>query len=127
MDLGQATPTKVFECKDRKKVVHKMYDNERHDVLAKALQFANQHIFTGGINIKSVEKEDDTLQVAKNFPAPTNKHFVKGRARHNTNKQQCGGLYGRKYILNYKDEVESYFDKGRRCSSDKMNPAQMRE
>ena len=32
-----------------------------------------------------------------------------------------------KYILNYKDEIESYFNKGRKCSSDKMNPAQMRE
>ena len=127
MELGQATPTKAFECKDRKKVVHKVYDNERHDVLAKALRFANQHIFIGGINVKSVEKEDDTLQVTKKFTAPTNKYFVKGWARRNTNKQYRGGLYGKKYILNYKDEVESYFDKGRRCSSDKMNPAQMRE
>ena len=65
MEFGQATPTKAFECKDRKKVVHKVYDNERYDVLAKALRFANQYIFTGGINVKSVEKEDDTLQVAK--------------------------------------------------------------
>ena len=77
-------------------------------------------------SVKSVEKEDDTLQVAKKFTTPTNKHFVKGWAHHHTNKQQRGGLYGRKYILNYKDEGESYFDKGRRCSSDKMNPAQMR-
>ena len=86
MELGQATPTKTFERKDRKKVFHKVYDNERHDILAKALRFANQHIFQGGIDVKSVEKEDDTLQVAKEFTAPTNKYFVKGWARRNTNK-----------------------------------------
>ena len=102
MELGQATPTKAFECKDRKKVVHKVYDNERHNVLAKVLQFANQDIFIGGINVRIVEKEDDTLQFVKNFTAPTNKYFVKGWAYYNTNKQQC--------VLKNKDQVESYFD-----------------
>ena len=127
MELGKATPSKTFECKDKKRVVPKVYDNERNDLLAKALRFANHHIIIGGINVRSVDKDDDTLQEAKNFTAPTNKYFVKGWARRNANKKSHGGLYGRKYILNYKDEIESYFDKGKRCSSDKMNPAQMRE
>ena len=60
--LGKATPSKTFECKDRKKVVPKVYDNERHYLLAKALRFANHHIFIGGINVISVDKETEIKQ-----------------------------------------------------------------
>ena len=52
---------------------------------------------------------------------------MKGWARRNANKNKVGGLYGRKYILNYKDDIERFFEKGKKNSSDKMNPAQMRE
>ena len=127
MELGKVTTNHKFERKDKKKQIKKVYDNERKDLLAKALRFANHHISTGGVSIQQAEKYDKTLDDAKSFSVPNNTYFVKGWARRNANKHKDGGLYGRKYILNYKNEIESFFRKGKTNSSDKMNPAQMRE
>ena len=102
----------------------KKYDNERNDLLAKAL---SHHISAGGISIKRADKDDKTLEDAKCFSVPRNTYFKKGWARCNANKHKVGGLYGRKYILNYKNEIECFCDKGKKNSGDKMNPAQMRE
>ena len=95
--------------------------------MAKGLRFASSHISTGGIGIQSAEKSDKILDDAQQFSVENSTHFVKGWARRNVNKNNLGGLYGRKYILNYKDDIERFFDKGKINSGDKMNPAQMRE
>ena len=127
MEIGKITTHQKFERKDKKKQVKKIYDNERNDLLAKALRYASHHISTGGISIKRADKDDKTLEDAKGFSVPRNTYFKKGWARRNTNKHEVGGLYGRKYILNYKKEIQTFYDKGKKNSGDKMNPAQMRE
>ena len=38
-----------------------------------------------------------------------------------------GGVYGRKYIKQYQDEIKKLFDKGNKDSSNKMNSAMVRE
>ena len=111
MEMGKITTHQRFERKDKRKQAKKIYDNERNDLLAKALRYASHRISTGGINIKRADKDDETLEDSKCFSVPRNTYFKKGWARRNANKHKIGGLYGRKYILNYKDEIESFYDK----------------
>ena len=51
-------------------------------------------------------------------------NFKKGWARR---LKVDGGLYGRTFIEDFKDDIEEFFTKGKINSSEKMNAAQMRE
>ena len=51
-------------------------------------------------------------------------HYQRGWAR--CTKVE-GSLYGKSYISNYLDDIEELFQRGKQNSSDKMDPAQMRD
>lgn len=112
--LRSSTKRKRFQSK---------YGNERNDVVARAIRVANRYILNGGLSVKDSEMNDPSLEEAKEFELG-NENYKKGWARR---LKVDGGVYGRTYIQSFKDDVELLFQRGNLNSSEKMNPAQIRE
>ena len=122
LDNSQCRKLRSIEKRKRKRFQSK-YGNERIDVVARAIRFANRHILNGGLSVKDSEMNDPSLEEAKDFEIG-NENYKKGWARR---LKVDGGLYGRTYIQSFKDDVELLFQRGKLNSSEKMNPAQIRE
>ena len=73
--------------------------------------------------MKDSEMNDPSLEKRKDFEIG-NENYKQGWARR---LKVDGGLYGRTYIQSFKDDVELLFQRGKLNSSEKMNPAQIRE
>ena len=130
LQLGGARKRKIIKDNDddtkkksKRKKTYDKYKNERIDVIAKAIRFSEKYISTGCLLIKDGKTKDQSLMVADEFEL-NNEKFKKGWARRSKAE---GGLYGRTFIEDYKDDIEAFFTRGNVNSSEKMNAAQMRE
>ena len=131
LQLGGARKRKIIkDNKDdttgkmlRKRKIIDKYKNTRIDTTARAIRFAENYISTGCLLIKDGKMKDQSLMSGEGFEL-SNDDFKKGWARR---LKVDGGIYGRTYIEDYKDDIEEYFIRGKKNSSEKMNAAQIRE
>ena len=109
--------------KDKKK--KKLRTIHRSDVVARAVRYASLKLSTGETSVRNVTKNDPILQHASGCQIPSSKSLNKGWGRRY--KATEGGTYGRKYVTKYEDVIRELYERGNKDSSNKMNPAMIRE
>ena len=126
LHLGSARQRKLPQESNGKKSKKKVtfeFNNDRNDVITRSIRFANDHIIRGGLIVKDAHMTDASLSQAEEFELDST-HYQRGWARRTKIE---GSLYGKSYISNYLDDIEELFQRGKKNSSDKMSPAQMRD
>ena len=125
MELGSmVTKGHNFSKNDQKR--KNLRQIHRNDVLAHAVRFAHAKILTGEADIRIFGTKDPKLEDAKDYKLQISDNLSKGWGRRCRNME--GGTYGRKYITEYKDDINELFEEGNKeISHSKMNPAMLRE
>ena len=125
MELGNfVTKGHQFSRKDKRKNKN-LRTIRRSDVVARAVRYASLKLTTGETSVQNVTKNDPILEGASGYQIPSSKSLNKGWGRRY--KTTEGGTYGRKYVTKYKDIIRELYERGNKDSSNKMNPAMIRE
>ena len=113
----------------------KVLENDNEDgmgvqksVLARAISIASDCIHSEKVAVRDGKVEMVEYSVAKGWDIPSEELFrPQGWARR-PNRGGEDGMYGKQYITDqYREVIVECFECGRRVSSDKMGPAQIRE
>jgi hypothetical protein len=98
-------------------------------VLARAISIASDCIHSEKVSVRDGKVEMVEYSVAKGWDVASEELFrPQGWARRPNRGGREDGMYGKQYITDqYREVIVECFERGRRVSSDKMGPAQIRE
>ena len=74
------------------------------DAVARVVRYAHNRILTGEATIRNFNTVDTILKDAKQVWLPPSERLRRGYGRRCKNIE--GGTYGKKYIVEYKDDVK---------------------
>jgi hypothetical protein len=97
-------------------------------VLARAISIAHDCIHSEKVSIRDGKVEMPEYSITKGWDVTHEELFLEQGWARRPNRGGEDGMYGKQYITDrYREVIVECFERGRKVSSDKMGPAQIRE